>query len=371
MTTEPNPEPDPDPELADLTEVEELRVAAERVMPEAYRDFVNNVGMEETLHADLAAWEKILLRPRALVDVSEIDTSVTVLGQKISVPVITAPFVGSTFVHPEGEVATARGAVAAGSITTLSMTGTCAPEQVGAVAAGRYWQQLYCVRDRSIVKDVVDRAVAAGAVALCLTVDLPVMPSFSPQMRRAADALGELWRTETHAMYIARDYNDKPFGAAFPDSGVTWSDLEWLKSLSELPLILKGVVRAEDAVLARQHGAAAVIVSNHAGQGLRSSAPVAHSLPAIVDAVEGGLEVYADSGIRSGRDVLRALALGARAVLIGRPTIWGLALGGAHGVERVFRILHDELAEAMALTGAARIMEIERSVLSPRSIECL
>ncbi len=167
------PTSEPNPELADLGDLGELRVAAQRLMPEAYRDFVNNVGMEETLSADLAAWERILLRPRALVDVSEIDTAVTVLGQEIAVPVITAPFVGSTFVHPEGEVATARGAVAAGSITTLSMTGTRAPEQVGAVAAGRYWQQLYCVRDRSIVKDVVDRAVATGAVALCLTVDLP------------------------------------------------------------------------------------------------------------------------------------------------------------------------------------------------------
>lgn len=233
------PTSEPNPELADLGDLGELRVAAQRLMPEAYRDFVNNVGMEETLSADLAAWERILLRPRALVDVSEIDTAVTVLGQEIAVPVITAPFVGSTFVHPEGEVATARGAVAAGSITTLSMTGTRAPEQVGAVAAGRYWQQLYCVRDRSIVKDVVDRAVATGAVALCLTVDLPVMPSFSPPMRRASEALGELWRTDAHAMYIARDYADRPFGAAFPDPGVSWSDIEWLRSLSELPLILK------------------------------------------------------------------------------------------------------------------------------------
>ena len=137
------------------------------------------------------------------------------------------------------------------------------------------------------------------------------------------------------------------------------------------PSSLKGVIRPENAVLARQHGASAVIVSNHAGQGLRSSAPVAHSLPAIVDAVAGDLEVYADSGIRSGRDVLRALALGARAVLIGRPTIWGLAVGGAHGVERVFGILRAELSEAMALTGASRITDIERSVLSPRSIQGL
>ena len=358
----------PSPDLQQLVDVDEFRTAAERLMPQAYRDFVNNVGMEETLHEDLAAWGRMLLRPRALVDVSNVDTSVTVLGRRISVPVITAPFVGSTFVHDEGEVATARGAVAAESITTLSMTGARTPEQVGAVAAGRYWQQLYWVRDREIVKDVVDRAVAAGASALCLTVDLPLLPSFPGRMRKAARALDELWRTDQHMMYVARDYRDKPFGAAFPNPAVGWSDLEWLQGLSNLPLILKGIIRPEDAILAREHGAAAVVVSNHAGQGLRSSMPVAHALPAIVDAVGDDLEVYADSGIRSGWDVLRALALGARAVLIGRPTLWGLTVGGADGVERVIRILRDELAEAMAFTGAARTAHIDQSVLAPRSI---
>jgi len=361
MTSEPPANP------KQLVDVDEFRTAAERVMPEAYRDFVNNVGMEETLREDLAAWGRILLRPRALTDVSDVDTSVTVLGQRISVPVMTAPFVGSTFVHAEGEVATARGAAAAESITTLSMTGTRTPEQVGAAAAGRYWQQLYWVRDREILKDVVDRAIAAGAAALCLTVDLPLMPSFSGRMRNASEALGLLWQTEEHAMYVARDYRDKPFGAAFPNPAVTWSDLEWLQGLSSLPLILKGIIRVDDAVLAREHGAAAVIVSNHAGQGLRYSMPVAYALPAIVDAVRDDLEVYADSGIRSGWDVLRALALGAKAVLIGRPTLWGLTVGGADGVERVIRILRDELAEAMAFTGAARTTDIDQSVLAPWS----
>jgi isopentenyl diphosphate isomerase/L-lactate dehydrogenase-like FMN-dependent dehydrogenase len=354
-------------DLADLVEVEEFRTAAERVMPEAYRAFVNNVGMEETLRDDLAAWAGLHLRPRALTDVSDVDTSVTVLGQRISAPVITAPFVGSTFIHPEGEVATAQGAVAAGTITTLSMMGSRRPEQVGAVAAGRYWQQLYWVRDRNVVKDMVDRAVAAGASALCLTVDLPVLPAFPPRMRAAARALQTEWSTDEHAMYVLRDYRDKPFGALFANPAVTWTDLEWLRGLSDLPLILKGIIRPEDAVLARDHGAAAVIVSNHAGQGLRYSMPVAHALPAIVDAVGGDLEVLADSGIRTGWDVLRALALGARAVLIGRPTLWGLAVGGAEGVERVIRILRDELAEAMTITGAARVSDVDAAVLAPVS----
>jgi 4-hydroxymandelate oxidase len=350
--------------VEDLLDVEEIRNVAEELMPEPYRDFVNNKGMEKTLDDDIRAWSSIHLRPRALVDVRDVDTSITVLGDRISMPIITAPFVGSSFVHPEGEVATARGAVAAGTITTLSMNGTRPPEQVGAVAAGRYWQQLYCVRDREVVRDVVARSVASGASALCLTVDLPVMPAFPRPMRDAMGELFERWSSDEHAMFVVRDYRDKPFGSTFPDAGVTWADLEWLRGLSDLPLILKGVIRPEDAVLARDNGAAAVIVSNHAGQGLRSSQPVAHALPAIIDAVGSDIEVYADSGIRSGADVLRALALGARSVLIGRPALWGLAAGGADGVARVLRILQAELAEVMAITGAAKISDIDGSVLA-------
>lgn len=352
-------------EITDLVDVEDFRRAAESVMPESYRDFVNNAGMDETLQNDLAAWRELCLRPRALTDVSRVDTSVTILGQSLSLPVITAPFIGSTFVRDDGEVAIAKGAVAAGTVTTLSMMGSRTPEQVGAAAAGRYWQQLYWVRDRTILEDVVHRAVDAGASALCLTVDLPVMPSFPRPMRDAARRLDVLRRDEKHAMYVARDYRDRPASEAFPDPRVTWSDLEWLRGLSDLPLILKGIIRPEDAVLAREHGAAAVVVSNHAGQALRNSMPVAHALPAIVDALQGGVEVLADSGIRTGSDVLRALALGADAVLIGRPTLWGLTVGGAEGVERVLGILRDELAECMAITGAARTSDIDRSILAP------
>ncbi|WP_426320765.1 alpha-hydroxy acid oxidase [Microbacterium sp. E-13] len=352
-------------DVEELFDVPEVRVAAERIMPEPYRDFVNNAGMEETLRGDVAAWGELNLRPRALVDVSNVDTSVTVLGQQIALPVITAPFIGSSFIDPEGEIASARGTAHAGSIMTLSMMGSRTPEQIGPESAGRYWQQLYWVRDRDVVEDMVARAVSAGASALCLTVDLPVMPSFPGRMRDAAQALGEHWGAGEHSMYVARDYRDRPFGATFPNPAVSWSDLEWLRGLSDLPLILKGIVRPEDAVRARDHGASAVVVSNHAGQGLRYSMPVAHALPAIVAAVGGDLEVLADSGIRSGFDVLRALALGAKAVLVGRPVLWGLAAGGAAGVERVYSILKDELAEAMAITGAPRIADIDEAVLAP------
>lgn len=350
----------------ELVDIDGFQRAAEARMPEPYRNFVNNIGMEETLRDDLAAWAELRLRPRALVDVSNIDTTVTVLGTSLSAPIITAPFVGSTFVDDEGEIATARGAAAAGTVSTLSMMGSRGPEVVGAVAGGKYWQQLYWVRDRSIVKDVVDRAVAAGASALCLTVDLPVMPAFPSRMRAAAGELGGLWAKPENAMYVVGDYRDKPDEGKFPNPSVTWSDLEWLQGLSELPLILKGIIRPEDALLAQQHGVSGIVVSNHAGQGLRFSMPVAHAVPAIVDTVQGGLEVFADSGIRTGSDVARALALGAKAVLIGRPTLWGLTVGGSKGVERVIRILRDELAEVMAITGAPRLADIDGAILAPQ-----
>jgi 4-hydroxymandelate oxidase len=351
-------------DLNNLFDVEEVRLAAEKMMPENYKAFVNNVGMEDTLRSDISAWSELRLRPRALVDVSNIDTQVTVLGKRIAHPIIAAPFVGSSFIHPEGEVATARASVNANTIMTLSMNGHRGPEPIGEIAAGNYWQQIYWVQDRSIVEDVVSRAVASGASALCLTVDLPVMPSFPRPMREAFFSLFEYWDKEEHKFYVNSDYSDRPFGATFPNPGVTWKDLEWLQGLSKLPLILKGVIREDDAVRARDHGVAGLIVSNHAGQGLRYSQPVAHALPAIVEAVGRDIEVFADSGIRTGFDALRALALGAKAVLVGRPVLWGLAAGGTQGVERVFEILQAELAEAMAITGAPTIAAIDRSVLA-------
>lgn len=169
-------------------------------------------------------------------------------------------------------------------------------------------------------------------------------------------------------MYAVRDYADRPMGATFPDAAATWADVEWMRGLSDLPLVLKGVIRPDDALRARDHGASALIVSNHAGQGLRHSQPVAHALPAIVEAVGRDIEVYADSGIRTGADVLRALALGARAVLVGRPVLWGLTKGGSQGVERVLKLLQAELAEIMAITGASSIDEIDLSVLGAGGI---
>jgi 4-hydroxymandelate oxidase len=350
--------------VTDLLDIHEFRQAAEKVMPQSYKEFVNNAGNEDTLLADIAAWAELRLRPRALVDVSAIDTSVNVVGQRISSPIIAAPFVGSSFLNGEGEVATAKATSASGTIMTLSMNGHRTPESLGEVARGRYWQQIYWVKDRSVVADVVARAVSAGASALCLTVDLPVMPSFPRPMRDALMAQYPLFDSKDHKFYVHNDYSDRPMEKLSQDAGVTWSDLEWLRGLSDLPLLLKGIIREDDAVRARDYGAAGVIVSNHAGQSLRHSMPVAHALPRITEAVGNEIDVLADSGIRTGFDVLRALALGAKAVLVGRPVIWGLAAGGEAGVSRVFEILRSELAEAMAITGAPKISAIDNSILA-------
>lgn len=180
-------------DVSELLDIEEIRVAAEKVMPGLYKDFVNNIGVDDTLRGDLAAWNELALRPRALVDVSNVDTSVTLLGTQISSPIIAAPFIGSSLLNPEAEVAIARAAVNSDTIMTLSMNGHRGPEPIGEVAAGRYWQQLYWVNDQYIVEDVVARAVSSGATALCLTVDLPVMPAYPREMRNTFYSLFEYW----------------------------------------------------------------------------------------------------------------------------------------------------------------------------------
>lgn len=355
-----------DAEAHALADVHEFQSAAEALMPDDFRNYVNNKGMEATLKGDLLAWRRLLLRTRALVDVSRRDTSTTVLGQRIALPVITAPFVGSMLVHPDGEVAVARGTDTAGTIMALSMMASRSPEMVGAEAPGRYWQQLYWPKDRTILKDIVERSVAAGASALCLTVDLPVAPHFPAGMRQAAQSVAKLLSAGERSMFLTRDYGDRLDFAAFSDPGVTWDDLAWLAGLSSLPILLKGIVRPEDAILARDHGASGVIVSNHGGQGLVDCLPAAEALPAVVEAVRGEIDVLVDGGIRHGSDILRALALGAQAVLVARPALWGLTVGGAEGVHQVLAALQNELEKVMALTGAACIADIDSSVLALR-----
>ncbi|WP_413810795.1 alpha-hydroxy acid oxidase [Streptomyces sp. OE57] len=352
-------------DLDHVYEVAEFQKLAEERMPDVVRSFVNCDGGGITLRQNVEAWQQWSLRNRALVDVSALDTATTVLGDPVALPVLIAPFCCSTFCHPDAELGLAVASARARTVFTLSMAATRTPEEIGS-AAGRFWMQLYWPKDRGVLKDVVHRAAAAGATALCLTVDLPVTPSFPPGMRRAAASLAPQSSTGEHASFVSRDYGQR-FGVdTVIDPRISWKDLEWLAGLTSLPLVLKGVTTATDARLAAEHGAAGVIVSNHGGHGLDRSVATADVLSDVVEGADGRIEVFVDGGIRTGTDVLCALALGARAVLVGRPAMWGLTIGGADGATRVLTVLREELGVAMAVTGATRISEISPAILRSR-----
>jgi len=234
------------------------------------------------------------------------------------------------------------------------------PEEVGAIRP--FWWQFYFGHDRGFLRETMERAAAAGATAVCLTVDIPVRPWINAQMLAAWDALGDQ-STALRGHHF--DTDEVPVWHT--DSSLTWSDLEWLQEITPLPLVLKGIMSPEDTRLAAERGVAAVIVSNHGGQAIEHGPSTAEVLPEIVEAADGRLEVFVDGGIRSGTDVYRALALGARAVMIGRPNLWGLAVGGADGASRVLAVIREELETMMAQTGARDIAEIDRTRVSLRS----
>jgi isopentenyl diphosphate isomerase/L-lactate dehydrogenase-like FMN-dependent dehydrogenase len=341
-------------ELARLFSVEEFEpLARERMVDSAYRYVAGWAGTGETVRLNREAFGRWVFRPRGLVDVSSIDPSTTVLGQPVSLPVLFAPSALHRLAHPEGELATASASVTASTIMIMSTSASSTIEDVAAVARDP-WFQLYWLTDRELTRDLVQRAAAAGFRALCLTVDAPVGG----------------WR-ESELRYPV-PINEDCRAANLPDeveveTRLTWSSLEWLRSISPLPLVLKGIMTAEDARLAVEHGADAIVVSNHGGRQLDWAQASLEAMPVIVDAVDGRLEILTDGGIRRGTDVLKALALGARAVLIGRPVFWGLATGGAAGLGAMVELIRGELVSAMALTGATRIADVGRHLVTRRS----
>jgi 4-hydroxymandelate oxidase len=305
------------------------------------------------------------------VDVSQIDTRVNLFGGEFESPILLAPVAYHRLYHPEGEIGTARGASAAGAGFVISTFTTTAIDVIARNTQRPIWFQLYVQRDRAFTKDMVQRAVASGCKAVCLTVDTPVLGNRYGQLSfglpkelecvhlRGLTLSGPVvgQATQGHKTQRASIY-DTLFDPSF-----NWNDLEWLRSVAGVPVIVKGVLSAEDGRLAVSCGADGVIVSNHGGRNLDTVPATIDALPRVVEAVAGRIPVMLDSGIRRGTDVLMALALGAKAVFIGRPYVYGLALGGAKGVERVISILRDELERAMALTGRRSIAEIDASVL--------
>lgn len=341
-----------------LNEFEAL--ARERLPQATYDYYAGGAGDELTVRENVQAWAELRLRPRVLVDVSACDLTTTILGQPSALPVITAPCAFNQLAHPDGELAVARATAAAGIIQTLSTMASYSIEEVASASSGTRWFQLYCHRDRGITQALVERAEAAGFAALCLTVDVPITGNRERDFRNQFQVPPHipLANLTQHLPLGSGEMALHHYASKQFDASLTWESLDWLRSITRLPIVVKGVLTAEDALLAVQHGVAGIVVSNHGGRQLDSVVSTAEALPEIVAAVQGQAEVFVDGGIRRGTDILKALALGARAVLIGRPYLWALAVDGEAGVARILQLLRDELQCAAMLIGCPTLREL-------------
>jgi isopentenyl diphosphate isomerase/L-lactate dehydrogenase-like FMN-dependent dehydrogenase len=338
------------------------RRAAELLQPGPLAYFAAGAGDEWTLRENVSAYRRWTLRPRLLRDVTNVTTARTVLGEDLAAPIIVAPMAYQRHAHPEGEVAMSRAAGSFGTIMTLSTMATASPAEVAAAAPDApRWFQLYVFRDEGITRSIVEGAVENGYRAIVLTVDAPyfgrrerdirtgwLIPD-EPVVPALAAALGAMSTTSV----------TEHFKLISP--ALSWRDVERIASETRLPVLVKGIHTAEDAVLAVEHGAAGIVVSNHGGRQLDGVAATIDTLPEVVEAVGEYVDVLVDGGIRRGVDVIVALALGARAVLVGRPVLWGLAVDGADGAERVLELLRDELALALGLCGCCSPDDVTRA----------
>ena len=351
--------------IDDLINVADFeRVAAEKLDAGVLGYFAGGAGDEVTVRENVEAWGRWRLRPRVLVDVEEVGTGVEVLGAPLSMPLLVAPVAYQRLVDPEGEVGMARAAAEAGTAMCLSTLATTRPSELAAAAPpGRRWFQLYCFRDEVVTKAMVDEAVESGFEAIVVTVDAPPGGNRERDRRTGFKIPAELGvPAVAAAMGVERSVTiEETF--ALMDFSLTWSDLENLASECTVPVLVKGLLTPEDAELAVEHGAAGVIVSNHGGRQLDRALATGDALPEVVDAVHGRAAVLVDGGIRRGVDVAVALALGADAVLVGRPALWGLAAGGADGARRVLELLRAELELTLALCGCASPAELSRAHL--------
>ncbi len=330
------------------------RLAEETLEPGAWGYYAGGAGDEVTLRDNAAAYGRWQLRPRVLVDVSGTTATTTVLGHEVSMPLLVAPVAFQKMAHPDGEAGMARAARDTGTVLTLSTLSTTPLEEVAAQGSQR-WFQLYVFRDEGLTRSLVEQARDAGYTALVLTVDTPVLG------RRERDLRTGFTIAEGVAVASLGRGGVTP-GEAFAQmsAAITWRDVERFASAAGLPVVLKGIQRAEDARLAPEHGAAGIVVSNHGGRQLDGAPAALDALPECVEAVEGRVEVLVDGGIRRGTDVVKALALGARAAMAGRAPLWGLAVGGEAGARHVLELLRDEIRLALALLGCASPADVRR-----------
>ncbi len=344
-----------------LLNARDYEVAAGEVLPPgALGYYAGGANDETTLHDNVSAFGRWFLRPRILVDVTGCTTTTTVLGQEISLPIVVAPVAFQRIAYPAGERAMARAARAVGTIMCLSTNTTVASAEIAAIDPLR-WFQLYAFEDEGLTRELVAQARAGGFTALVLTVDSPVRGRRERDSRTGfaiPDDLGV-------AVYDSRGITPQRAMSMFSRS-LTWDDVERFATDSGLPVILKGILTAEDARLACQHGAAGLVVSNHGGRQLDGTLASIDALPEVAEAVDGRIEVLLDGGIRRGTDVVKALALGARAVLAGRAPFWGLVVDGEAGATRVLELLRDEILLALQLLGCNAPGEVARAHVTRR-----
>jgi len=356
----------------DLINLNDYRAeASQKLSKAAYDYYASGAHDEVTLRRNREAFEELDLYYKVLVDVSQRDLSTEILGQRLSMPLVVAPTAFHGLSDPLGEVSTARAAAKAETVMTLSTLSNMLIEEVASEATSGLWFQLYFYKDREATEALVQRAEEAGARALVLTVDAPFLGCREADVRnrfqlpdhlKLVNLLGK--SDHTALPDEAHDSGLASYFASLIENALTWKDLRWLKSITKLPLFVKGVVRADDALRAEEHGLDGIVVSNHGGRQLDTSVPTITALPAIAKALDGRLPILLDGGVRRGTDVVKALALGACAVLIGRPVLWGLAARGQDGVSGVLELFRREIDLAMALCGTPRVKEIGPDLLA-------
>jgi len=351
--------------------LDELEPLAREKLDAQVFDFIAGGAEDEvTLARNRQAFKEIQLLPRVLVDVSDVNTATTVLGRKSSLPVLLAPVALHRLADAEGELATARAAARAGTTMILSTMSSQRIEDVAAAADGPKWFQLYCYSEKGVTERLVKRAESAGFEALCLTVDVPRLGRRERDLRHSLDFPPDVipvnFEAEVDLTSMPNSVQGSAiagYAASLMDASLTWEVVGWLKSITAMPVVVKGILAPEDALLAVDAGAAAIVVSNHGGRQLDGSPAGIEMLPEIADAVGNRTELIVDGGVRRGTDVLKALALGASAVLIGRPYLWGLAVDGESGVARVLEMLRAELQLAMSLCGVTSVEQVTRALI--------
>jgi L-lactate dehydrogenase (cytochrome) len=376
--------------MKQMTCIEDLRQRALRKVPRAFFGYADSGSYtESTLRANQADLEAIKFRQRVLVDISQRDTSTTILGEKVALPIALAPIGIGGMQWGNGEILACRAAHAAGIPYTLGTLGVCSIEDVAGAVEKPFWFQLYVMKDRGFVRSLIERAIAAKCSALVLTVDLQILGQRHADIKNGLSVppslkLRNLIDMATKPAWVYRILTGKRWtfgnldgwvkgeegiralsewiGHQF-DETLNWKDVEWIQSIWPGKLIIKGILDVEDARLAAKTGAAAIVVSNHGGRQLDGAPSTISMLPRIVDAVGSQTEVLMDGGIRSGQDVVRALALGAKGCLVGRAYVFGLGAAGQAGVARAIEIIRKEMDVTMALTGVRNVSEIDRRIL--------